>query len=1127
MCRKSVCLLLLYASFCVAVGTAKAEDVWGEAEAASSITAPLQVLADDPNASGGEYIAVEAGNNSSGGAPATGVATYSVSVADGGVYRMYLRVRCTETGDVDDSCYVRIVGAALNIDVLDGGWVNTNNIDYGIEDSTAWFWKQVGHYAAFPGNDPVEFTLDPGTYTVEIAYREDGLLIDGFLISNVPDIDAAALPDVIPNLAPLKVDFSSMTSPIEEGFEVYAASHEVADTFTTQTYDALGGTISITPTWAEGAVPAVMQLIDRGNGTTDGLVNLLRDWIGSDTRSAGDPLTLTISGLPAGTYSWLSYHHDRDALTMGKFDVTVIDARGQTTTTGVQITGNAVTAVADVAKFETTIVSGGADVALVFDQEPFSNPYNAAWFVLNGFELELVSAGLDTAFSPNPYEGQTGVLRDAVLSWKASGTAVAHDVYFGTDLDAVDMADVNSPLLVGSAQAETSYAPAGLQYGQTYYWRVDEIEESGTVWKGSVWSFTVDSYVYPLAPVGATATTVSTEDNLPVKAIDGSGLIDGAHDTVAENMWVGEAVDGVVPAIEFDLDGVYKLQDMQVWNYNAEIDVMLGFGLKDVTVEYAVDPNEWMTLGDFEIARASLSPDYTGVTLDLQGIVAQYVKLTIKSNWGGNQTFGLSEVRFSYVPVLASQPDPADGASGVAPNVVLSWRSGREAASHQVNLGTDSDAVAAGQALVDTTDVAAYDTASLGLLLGQEYFWMITEVNDAETPAAWDGAVWSFQTPESIVIDDMESYDDKANLVYLSWVDGLTNGTGSQVDGPELNVFHGGKQSLPVQFGLNGLTTSEVTLTLAEPLDMTLGGAQTLVIWFRGNLGNGTPQLYAKINDTLVDYTGSAGSLAASVWTQWNIDLASLEDASLISLTLGVSGEGAGTLCFDDISLYRDAAPATGEAIDPGTDNLVAYYPMSGDVNDASGNAYDGIAEAGASFGDGPAGLGQALVLDGSDAGYVNLGIGSLVESLGSSTYAVWVNWAGSGSMWCRIFDIGTSTSNYMFLTPYASGDSLRFAITKGSGESMVSHAGILPAGWHHVAVTIDEATMGMALYLDGEKVATGTTSTLPRELGNTNLNYLGKSQWPDPLLPGSLDDFRIYDRTLSVGEIQFLAGGR
>ena len=91
----------------------------------------------------------------------------------------------------------------------------------------------------------------------------------------------------------------------------------------------------------------------------------------------------------------------------------------------------------------------------------------------------------------------------------------------------------------------------------------------------------------------------------------------------------------------------------------------------------------------------------------------------------------------------------------------------------------------------------------------------------------------------------------------------------------------------------------------------------------------------------------------------------------------------------------------------------------------------------------------------------------------------------------------------------------------------MVSHAGILPAGWHHVAVTIDEATMGMALYLDGEKVATGTTSTLPRELGNTNLNYLGKSQWDDPYLPGSLDEVRIYNRALSGQEILYLVGDR
>ena len=51
-------------------------------------------------------------------------------------------------------------------------------------------------------------------------------------------------------------------------------------------------------------------MIDRGVTDVIETPSLLRDWIGTDTRQPGDPMTLTITGLPAGTYEWVSYHHD-------------------------------------------------------------------------------------------------------------------------------------------------------------------------------------------------------------------------------------------------------------------------------------------------------------------------------------------------------------------------------------------------------------------------------------------------------------------------------------------------------------------------------------------------------------------------------------------------------------------------------------------------------------------------------------------------------------------------------------------------------------------------------------------------------------------------------------------------
>jgi cytochrome c len=43
-----------------------------------------------------------------------------------------------------------------------------------------------------------------------------------------------------------------------------------------------------------------------------------------------------------------------------------------------------------------------------------------------------------------------------------------------------------------------------------------------------------------------------------------------------------------------------------------------------------------------------------------------------------------------------------------------------------------------------------------------------------------------------------------------------------------------------------------------------------------------------------------------------------------------------------------------------------------------------------------------------------------------------------------------------------------------------------------------------------------------PSDLGETSQNWLGRSQYEsDSCYAGFLDDFRIYDRALSQGEIQ------
>jgi hypothetical protein len=100
------------------------------------------------------------------------------------------------------------------------------------------------------------------------------------------------------------------------------------------------------------------------------------------------------------------------------------------------------------------------------------------------------------ASGPNPPSGAVDVRQTAVLSWSAGEAAASHEVYFGTDAEAVKNADTSSPEYKGSkAIGSESYDPGKLDWDVTYYWRVDEVEDDGTIQKGSVWSFTTANFL--------------------------------------------------------------------------------------------------------------------------------------------------------------------------------------------------------------------------------------------------------------------------------------------------------------------------------------------------------------------------------------------------------------------------------------------------------------------------------------------------------------------------------------------------------------------------------------------------------------------------------------------------------
>ena len=722
----------------------------------------------------------------------------------------------------------------------------------------------------------------------------------------------------------------------------------------------------------------------------------------------------------------------------------------------------------------------------------------------------------ELASEPAPADEAMDIPRDIVLGWTPGQFAASHDVYFGTSFDDVNAASRSNPMdvLLSQGQSNARFEPGVLDFEQTYYWRVDEVNAApdDTIYKGVVWSFTAEPFAYAVQNIIATSNGNSDAGQGPENTVNGSGLnAQGEHSINAPDMWlVADQEDTVY--IQYEFDRVYSLHEMLVWNYNVQFELLLGFGVKDVTVEYSQDGVDWMTLGDVELAQATARSSYAAnTTVDFAGVAARYVRLMIHTGFGGMGSYGLSEVRFMYIPAQAREPQPADGATDVSVDSALTWRAGRDATTHEVYFGTAPDALE----LAGTPGTASYEPGALQL--DTTYYWQVDETSEA----LWTGDLWSFSTQEYIVVDGFESYNDDANRIYDTWIDGWINGTGSTVghlEEPfaETAIVHGDNQSMPLFYDNAGVATSEAELVLGQ--DWTAYGIRSLSLYVRGDTDNNGGQLYVKINDTKVPYDGDASDINRAVWQPWNIDLSAVSGnlQNATKLTLGIEGAGAqGIVYINDIRLYPGAVEYITPA-EPDSAALVAHYALEGNPNDSSGNGYQGTEIDGISYATGVDG--QGVQLDGL-YDYIDFGTpAGWPESLEPRTMTGWglTETTDAGWRWIAAYGTG-ATSQAMFIG--LNGPDLYGG---GHGDDVMLADFWTVGEWHHIGLTYDGATA--RLYADGVEVAA--------EAKNWNLvpdrAHIGR-QVSDQIefWMGAVDEVRIYRGALAPGEIAWLAGKR
>jgi len=505
----------------------------------------------------------------------------------------------------------------------------------------------------------------------------------------------------------------------------------------------------------------------------------------------------------------------------------------------------------------------GADVASQFNFTGSIAIVRIHDGVLSAAEIQSnFRGGYLKAWNPDPANGALHEDTWVNVSWRPGGYAVSHDVYFGDNFDDVNAGAEST--FIGN-QATTFFVagfpgfpfPDGLIPGTTYYWRVDEVNdtEPNSPWKGDIWSFMIPPKTAYFPNPADTAESVELDADLS---------------------WTG------------------------------------GFGAKLHTVYFGDNFDEVSNAeGGLPQGAATYSPG------PLEMAKTYYWRV---DEFDAIETHKGEVWSFITVGAVGS-PSPAKGAADVTQTPTLTWSPGFGAshevyfgtdASSLENKGggnLGSESYDPGQLEWNTTYYWRVNEANNA------------NADSPWTGPLWSFTTANFLIIDDMEsYNDINEGEPGSNRIYLAWIDGYDNPAinGSVVgnDPPpiaEQTIVHSGNQSMPMAYD-NAVGKSEATLTLTSNRDWTINGVNTLTIWYRGDSGNAAGQMYVALNgNARIDHDDPDAAMSTS-WKEWNIDLQAFADqgvnlANVTSITLGLSSVtgGTGKMYFDDIRLYAPA----------------------------------------------------------------------------------------------------------------------------------------------------------------------------------------------------------------------------
>ena len=361
----------------------------------------------------------------------------------------------------------------------------------------------------------------------------------------------------------------------------------------------------------------------------------------------------------------------------------------------------------------------------------------------------------------------------------------------------------------------------------------------------------------------------------------------------------------------------------------------------------------------------------------------------------------------------------------------------------------------------------------------------------------------------------------------------------------------------PIYIGLC-LTSHNVAATCVAVFSNvnTQAGVPTFADKDIGIMSNTKAPLYVTLQDsgnaTATVTNADANAVISPAWQVWDIPMSSfagINKTAITKLTVGVGNKGSpqatgvGTIYVDDIRLYmprcmpdllRNPADFTGDClvdyydleiltgswlVKPPTSissGLKGYWPFNGNLQDVSGNGRNGSDPCGViTYAAGK--VGQAASLNG---GYVRVGpVG--ISGAAARTVAGWAKASTMNMLttdWINVFGFtsrsGTLTNRSFDIEKWGAGND--YAIHVYGWERAIMPVDL---EWHHLAASYDGTTIRW--YGDGVHIGTDATQVLD----TNDLVQMGERGDISANFQGMIDEVRIYNRALSLAEIEYLAG--